>query len=390
VPRWTNWSGRLEASPAEIIAIADEAGALRAVERAAAQGRRIRMQGTGHSHSPLVVTDGLLLDTGDLSGVVEADRGRAEAVIRAGTKLSALGEPLRAAGLALRNQGDIDRQALAGALATGTHGTGPTLQNLSASLLDARLVLADGRVVTCSAEVEPELFSAARLSLGGLGVMTELRMALRPAYKLRERMWLEDLDAILDHIDELTTATRHFEFFWLPGKSRAACKSLEETDAEPEYPLASEGARLAWSHEVLANDRPDKHTEMEYSIPAAHGPECIRALRALIVRDFADLTWPIEYRTLAADDVWLSTAYERPTVTISVHQGIDLPDERLFRACESIFLEFDGRPHWGKRHFLSGEALRARHPRWDDWWRVRDGVDPGDRFLNEHLERIRC
>ena len=126
----------------------------------------------------------------------------------------------------------------------------------------------------------------ARLSLGAVGVVTELSLSVRAAYKLAERMWLDPLDDVLARIDALSRATRHFEFFWMPGSARAACKALAETDAEPVYPLAQEGARCAWSYEVLANDRPIRHTEMEYSLPIARGAACFDALRARIARDF--------------------------------------------------------------------------------------------------------
>jgi FAD/FMN-containing dehydrogenase len=256
-------------------------------------------------------------------------------------------------------------------------------------VIGARIVLASGDVVDCDAAREPGLLEVARLSLGAVGVITELSLSVRTAYKLEERMWLEPLDDVLARIDALARATRHFEFFWLPGSARAACKALAETDAEPVYPLASEGARCAWSYDVLANDRPDKHTEMEYSVPIERGPACFAALRARIERDFQELRWPLEYRTLASDDLWLSTASGRATATISVHQGAGLPDEPLFRACEEIFAAHDGRPHWGKVHYRSGAELAALYPRWGDWWRVRDRWDPRGRFLGPHLESLR-
>lgn len=386
---WANWSGRIAARPARITTPHDEAEVVAAVRAAARDGHRVRSVGAAHSHAPLVPTEGVLIDPSLLSGVLEVDAGAGSARVRAGARIADLGAPLRDAGAALRNQGDIDRQAIAGATATGTHGTGPTLQNLTASVLGMRIVLHDGEVVDCDARTEAGLFEAARLHLGAFGVVTELGLAVRPAYRLQEKMWLEPLDDVLDRIDELTTATRHFEFFWMPGSRRAACKTLSETDAEPVYPLAEEGRRCGWSYEVLANDRPHKHSEMEYSVPARHGPACLRAIRALLARSFGDLAWPVEYRTLAADDVWLSTAYERPTVTISVHQGIDRPDEPLFRACEEVFRDFEGRPHWGKVHFRTGDEFAALHPRWHDWWRVRDAWDPPGRFLNAHLSALR-
>ena len=386
--QWSNWSGRIRAEPGAIVPGDGEPTVVRAVQDAARAGQRVRVLGAAHSHSPLVPTDGVLLDLAGFSGVVGVDRDLRIARIRPGTRIAALGAPLRAEGVALINQGDIDRQAIAGAIATGTHGTGTALRNLSSSLLGARIVLSDGSVVECAADREAELFEATRLNLGGLGILTELSLAVRPAYRLEEKMWLEEVDAVLERIDAVTAATRHFEFFWMPGSNRAACKSLDETDADPVYPLAEEGSRLAWSYEVLANHRPDKHSEMEYSVPRQDGPACFRALREMIHRDFPGLAWPLEYRTLAADETWLSTAYQRETVTLSVHQGIDQPDGALFRACEEIFRGYAGRPHWGKVHFCTGEELARLHPRWKDWWRVRDAWDPERRFLNPHLESL--
>jgi len=389
LPSWSNWSGRLTAQPAEVRTARSEREVRDALRHAHALGRRVRCVGAAHSHAPLVPTDGLLLDVSGLRGVVAVDAERCEARVRAGTRIHELGPALRSQGVALHNQGDIDRQAIAGATATGTHGTGRALRNLSASVRGARIALASGEVVECDASHEPRLFAAARLSLGALGVVTELRLAVRPAYRLEEHMWLEDLDVVLDGVETLVARHRHFEFFWTPGYARAACKTLDETEAPARHPLGEEGQRLGWSDEVLANDRPLRHSEMEYSLPQEAGPACLRALRALVQREFPELAWPVEYRTLAADDVWLSTAYERPTVTISVHQGVDQHDETLFRACEAIFRDFEGRPHWGKVHFLDGPTLAALHPRWDDWWRVRDDVYPHGRFLNEFLSGLR-
>lgn len=389
MPTWSNWSGRVRAEPAEIVRVDDEADVIAAVRRAARAGTALRCLGAGHSHAPLVATPGVLLDTDGLTGVVRVDAAHGTATLRAGTRIHALGAPLRDAGVALHNQGDIDRQAIAGAVATGTHGTGRELQNLSAGVVAARVVLASGDAVECDAQREPELFELARISLGACGAISELTLSVRPAYKLAERMWLEPIEEVLARSDEHAAATRHFEFFWMPGSARAACKALAETDAEPVHPLAPEGARCAWSYEVLANERYDKHTEMEYSVPIARGPACFAALRDRIARDFPDLRWPLEYRTLAADDLWISTASGRATATISVHQGADLPDEPLFRACEEIFAAYEGRPHWGKVHYRTGRELAAQYPRWHDWWRARDRYDPDGVFLNPHLSSLR-
>lgn len=389
MPEWSNWSGLVRATPSRIAHAKDEAEIQSIVRAAVERSEPLRVVGEAHSHSPLVAHDGVLLDVDALSGVVAVDAQARVATLRAGTRIHALGEPLRRAGVALLNQGDIDRQSIAGAIATGTHGTGVALQNLSAGVVGLRIVLANGSVVDCHAGNEPELFTAARLGLGALGVVTEVRLRVRDAYRLRERMWLEEVGAVLERLDALVHATRHFEFFWRPGKPQVACKALDETDEPAIRPVGPEGARVAWSHEVLANERNDRHTEMEYSVPAERGAECFRALRETIEARFPELSWPVEYRTLAADDVWMSTAYERPTATLSVHQGVDAPHEVLFDACEATFRDFEGRPHWGKVHGRRGRDLAALHPRWEDWWRVRDQADPGGFFLNPYLRGLR-
>jgi FAD/FMN-containing dehydrogenase len=256
-------------------------------------------------------------------------------------------------------------------------------------VVGARLVLAGGDSVDCSTEVEPELFEVARLSLGAAGLVTRLQLQLRDAYRLVEQGWSEPIEALLPRFAELIGGHRHFEFFWYPHDDSAVAKTIDETDADAVYPLAEEGSRCAWSFEVLPNHRPHKHTEMEYSVPAARGPECFQAIRALIQRDFAGLRWPVEYRTVAADDVWLSMAHGRATATISVHQDVREDEEPYFRACEEIFLAHEGRPHWGKVNYLDGDQLANAYPRWQAWWAARDRVDPRGVFLNDYLRAIR-
>jgi FAD/FMN-containing dehydrogenase len=349
----------------------------------------VRAAGAGHSHAPLVPCNGVIVDTSALSGVIAADPVAQTARVRAGTPIYALGPALHAAGLALANQGDIDRQAIAGACATGTHGTGRTLRNLSSTVTGARLVLASGDMVECSPSNETDLWQGVRLGLGAFGVLTELTLALRPAYRLAEHGWEIPLDDLLPEVPSLVQAARHFEFFWYPQEDRAIAKRIDETGAAPSYPLAGEGGRVGWSYEVLPNHRPHRHTEMEYSVPAERGLDCLTELRALIRTRFGEVRWPVEYRTLAADDVWLSTAHERDTVTISVHQDVRDDEEPYFRACEAVFLNHHGRPHWGKVHYLDATRLAERYACWARWWAVRDAVDPDGRFLNPHLAQLR-
>jgi FAD/FMN-containing dehydrogenase len=385
---WHNWSGRQRSKPAALHFVRSEADAAAIVREAGRTKQSIRVAGAGHSHAPLVVNDGTIVDTSGLAGVVSTDPRTRRAWVWSGTRIYALGRALHDQGLALTNQGDIDRQAIGGAVATGTHGTGSTLKNLSASVTAARIVVASGEIVECSAEQNIELFRASRLGLGAFGIVTQLELQLAAAYRLEEHGWSEPFDALRPKLDALIAGSRHFEFFWYPHTDVAVAKSIDPTDADPVYPLADEGARLAWSYEVLPNHRPRFHTEMEYSVPAQDGPACFEAIRRLIRTDFAGLQWPVEYRTLAADDVWLSTAYERPTVTISVHLDVNDDEQPYYRACEEIFKAYSGRPHWGKVNYLDAAAMARCHPRWSDWWKVRDAVDPAGTFLNAYLRGL--
>ena len=385
---WSNWSGKLTAEPARVVPVATEEAIRAELLTAAESGTTVRTAGTTHSHHPLLPTNGVILDTRPLAGLVSADANARTATFRGGTKIQMTGRPLLEYGLGLHNQGDIDQQAVAGAVATGTHGTGPTLGNFSSVVKTARLVLVDGSVVDVSADHEPDLFEVARLSLGALGVMSEVTLRVAEAYRLDEHLWLEPFDSVMDRIDELVAATRHFEYFWYPGQERAVCKAINLTDDQPRYPLGGEGERRGWSFEVLPNVRVDRHTEMEYAVPAQNGPACVAAIRELLASKHPDVQWPIEYRTVAADDVWISPARERATVTISIHEAVERDEEPYYRAAEEIFRSFAGRPHWGKVHYLSSEDLAGDYDRWADWWRVRDDVDPTGVLLNNRLREL--
>jgi FAD/FMN-containing dehydrogenase len=389
MPNWSNWSGRQQATPQALHFVRSEADAQALMAEAAHADFRVRVAGSGHSHAPLVPSDGLIVDSTGLAGVISIHGEARRARVWAGTKIYALGRPLHDAGLALQNQGDIDRQSIGGACATGTHGTGTRLQSLSAAVTGARIVLASGDIVECNAENQSHIWQAARLNLGALGIVTQLELQLREAYRLQEQSWTVGFEELLPQLPDLTPATRHFEFFWYPSNDTAVVKTIEETSAQASYPLAEEGGRIGWNYEVLPNHRPHLHTEMEYSVPADRGAECLSEIRRLVQSEFPEVRWPVEYRPVAADDVWLSSAYQRPTVTISVHQDIREDETAYFRACERVFLAFEGRPHWGKVNYLDGKLLAAMHPRWQDWWTVRDKVDPKGIFLNTYLQHIR-
>ena len=387
---WTNWSGKLSAEPRRVVQVGT-VDAIRSELLAARDGGwSVRTAGTAHSHYPLLPTDGVILDTRPLSGLVSVDKDAMTATFRAGTKIHACGRPLLEHGLGLLNQGDIDQQSVGGAIATGTHGTGIHLGSFSSAVTELSVLLVDGSVVTCGPDVETDLFEAARLSLGAVGVILEVTLQVREAHRLEEQRWLEPFESVMERIEELTTATRHFEYFWYPGQDRAICKSIDITEEPSQYPLGDEGQRLAWGFEVLPNQRLDPHTEMEYSIPTEHGPSCVADIKHLLSSSYPDVVWPIEYRTVAADDVWLSPARGRATVTVSIHEDVQRDETAYYRAAESVFRSYEGRPHWGKVHYLSTEDLAGDYDRWQDWWHVRDGVDPTGVLLNDALRELRA
>ena len=386
--RWKNWSGRQEAALKSLVFVRSEEDARALIRQCAGTGKTIRAAGAGHSHSPLVNSDSIIIDSSGLAGILEVDILNQEAWVRSGSSIYSLGANLCEHGLALKNQGDIDRQFLAGAISTGTHGTGRKRQNLSAAVTGLFIVLASGEEIECSRFVNPDLFDVTRLGIGSSGFITRVKMKLQAREVLKEESYVLAFQEVNERISELELENDRFEFFWYPGSDNVNIKTINPVASEPEYPLAKEGSRVGWSHEVLPSHRPHLHTEMEYSVPAENGPKCFEEIRNLLRKRFPEVKWPVEYRTVAADEIWLSMAYARDVVTISVHQDIRENEEPYFRACEEVFLLFDGRPHWGKLNYLSREGLAKIYPRWNDWWHIRDKYDPEGMFLNEYTKGL--
>jgi FAD/FMN-containing dehydrogenase len=388
MPNWSNWSGRLS-SHADLVHVRSEDDVAALISAASFSGKTVRTAGRSHSHMPLIPNSDVIIDTSGLQGIISTDAVAKTAWVYAGTPIAALGRPLHDKGLALKNQGDIDRQTIGGAAATGTHGTGAKLQNISSSVIGARIVLASGEIVDCGPDDRSDLWRVSQLNLGAVGVVTRLKLQLRDAYRLRERGSIVPFDDVIGGLAEVSVATRHYEFFWLPDRDLVVAKAIHETDDAPEYPLEGEGKRVGWNYEVLPNHRAWKHTEMEYSVPIEQGPSCMAEIRGMVLSDFPDMPWAVEYRTLASDEVWMSTACERDTVTISLHHDVGEDETAMFAAAEGIFRQVNGRPHWAKVNYLDGQALSAMHPNWDDWWTLRNGVDPDGVFLNDYMSSIK-
>jgi FAD-linked oxidoreductase len=426
--KWSNWSGGVVCKPREIVAPKDEVDLAAAVR----QGKGpVRVPGTGHSFTPLNATDGTMIDLAAFTGLKSIDQDAQVANFGAATPLWAIGSLIHPRGLALKNMGDIDRQTLGGVVGTGTHGTGPTLGSFSAEVANFRLLLASGEILHCSPQENPDVFAAGRTSMGSLGVMVEIAMKLRPVYKLLEKNFLLPIDELWSRLDEYVAQNRHFEFFWFPYADIAVCKSLNESDKPSPEPRSAEymrdrglksgadartfewinevlpyapfmlrhahrlfsggmgsGERVRWSHEILPSPRNTRFNEMEYAVPYEKGPETIKKIVAEIRKRRINTGFPIEYRTVAPDDVWLSPFYERKSATIAVHQYHRVNTARLFDMCESIFRGVEGRPHWGKRHTRTHEELAEIYPKFAEFRALRQKLDPAGKFLNAHLRTI--
>ncbi|MGZ5932459.1 MAG: D-arabinono-1,4-lactone oxidase [Rhizomicrobium sp.] len=426
--KWSNWSGGVVCTPREIIAPKDELGLAAAVRQGKAP---VRVPGTGHSFTPLNATDGTLIDLAAFTGLKGFDPQTNVATLGAATRLWEIGPLLYPYDRGLKNMGDIDRQTLAGVVGTGTHGTGVTLGSLSSEVAGFRLLTANGEILHCSRSENETIFAAGRTSMGSLGVMIDIAMNVRPAYKLVEKNFLLPIAELWEKLDGFVKNNRHFEFFWFPYSDVAICKTLNESsDAAPEprsaeamrergekgggdaqtFTLINEvlpyapfalraahrlfsgsmsgASKVRWSHEIFPSPRTVRFNEMEYAIPFEKGLETIRRIVSEIRKRRINTGFPIEYRTVAPDDVWLSPFYQRKSATIAVHQYFRVNTSRLFDMCESIFQSVEGRPHWGKRHTRTAEEFVELYPKFDEFRALRQKLDPEGKFLNPHLHTI--
>jgi FAD-linked oxidoreductase len=424
---WKNWSGYVECPRTPLLAPGSGAELAAVLADAARDGRPVRMVGAGHSFSPLVASDGVIVSLDRLQGIVDVDAGTRVARVHAGTRLHALGAALAERGLAMENLGDINVQSIAGATSTGTHGTGIGFGNLATQIAALKFVTADGREMVASPDENPELFAGGRIALGSLGVLTEVSLRLVQAYRLRLERGRMDLEDCLAQADALVAANRQFEFYWLPHTETVLTKKWNITDA-PVDPsgfgrwvsdvllenmafgalcrlgkavpslcpplsrfcasLVSASAQVDASWSMLSTVRQVRFNEMEWSLPAERGADALREIKALIARREFPLMFPLEYRWVRGDDLWLSPNHGRDSVHISVHQLVGMPFERYFDAVQAICLNHGGRPHWGKMHSLKAPQLSRLYPRWDDFLALRDKMDPKGLFLTPYLRGL--
>jgi FAD-linked oxidoreductase len=411
---WQNWSGSVRATPGEIVRPVDEA----ALQIAVSAARKVRVVGAGHSFMPLCETDGVLLRLEDMAGQLTVSDDRKTVWAPAGWSLRRLTADLWAQGLSLPNQGDVNPQALAGAIATGTHGTGAELGSLATIARAFRLVSADGAIVECSPTQRPDLFEAQRLSLGLFGVATRIQIDVLPAYSLEERVYKLPLAQVVATFDELAATHRHAEFFVFPYSDDVIVKTLHPTDetGDPREPsphedaifqilcdagrtaqfliprmqrfmtrAAGEGRRVGPAYRIFPSERSVKFEEMEYELPRANGLPAIQEAIAWIRKDKLPVAFPFEFRLTAGDDIWMSPFNKGPGASISMHQYAKMPWRKLFAEGEKIFRAAGGRPHWAKRHTLTRDEVTSLYPMAERFREVRREADPEGKFLNPHL-----
>ncbi|SCL57555.1 L-gulonolactone oxidase [Micromonospora citrea] len=425
---WSNWAGNQRATATATVRPTSLADVTEAVRAAAAAGDRIRAVGSGHSFTGVAVTDGRRMELTALDTGVRVDVDRRLVTVPAGITLRALNDLLAAHGLALPNLGDIDAQTIAGAISTGTHGTGAAYGCLSTFVEALTLVTGTGEVLRCSADEHPDVFAAARVSLGAVGVLAEVTLRCVDAFVLHAHERPAPLDDVLADLPALVEGHDHAEFYWFPYTDRVQVKTNDRVPAD-DRPLPRwrgwlddeflsntlfEGAcRLGRavpalapgisavsaralterrytgrSDRVFCTPRRVRFVEMEYGLPREALGEALGALRRIVDGLPFKVLFPVEVRFTAADDIWLSHGYGRESAYVAIHQYVGMPYEPYLRAFEQVAEGLGGRPHWGKLHWRDAGSLAAAYPRWADFQAVRDRLDPDRLFTNPHLTRI--
>ncbi|WP_371526767.1 FAD-binding protein [Streptomyces sp. NBC_01283] len=425
---WRNWAGNVTARPVREVTPASVDELTAALRQAKEDGLKVKPVGTGHSFTAAAATDGLLIRPELLTGIRRIDREAGTVTVEAGTPLKRLNAALAREGLSLTNMGDIMEQTVSGATSTGTHGTGRDSASISAQIKALELVTADGTVLTCSEKENPEVFAAARIGLGALGVISAITFAVEPVFFLTAREEPMTFDKVTSEFDALYAENEHFEFYWFPHTGNCTTKRNNRSAGPADPPgrvsafvedeVLSNGlfqvvntigravpatipgiARISSRalsartytdipYKVFTSPRRVRFMEMEYAVPRAALVETLRELKAMVERSNLRISFPVEVRTAPADDITLSTASGRESAYIAVHMYRGTPYQAYFTAAERIFTAHEGRPHWGKIHTRDADYFARAYPRFAEFTELRDRLDPDRMFGNAYLRRV--
>ena len=424
---WTNWAGNQSSRPQWINEPASESDVADIVARAAKSQRTVKAVGAGHSFTSTALTNGHLLNMKHLNKIIDVDRANNQVTVEAGIHISELNEQLFELGLAMPNLGDIAYQTISGAISTSTHGTGAKITGIAGQVAAMRLVNGQGEIIHINSQQNPELLNVARVGVGALGIVTQVTLNVVPAFRLRAVEGAQKLDALIENLDELVDTNEHFEFFWIPHTKWALTKRNNRTTDPVHIPSRAKqwysktflenyafGAvcalgrmkpnlipRLATalpssgqteivdeSFRIFASERIVKFVEMEYAIPREFCGEALQRIRKMIDDKGHLVSFPVEVRFTAKDDIALSTASGRDSAYIAVHMYKGMAYELYFRDVADIMSDYEGRPHWGKMHFLTQNELSKLYPKWDEFLAARDQLDPSRTFANAYTEQV--
>ena len=425
--RWSNWAGNQQTGSVLVSRPQTESELQQVVQSAQASGRRVKAVGSGHSFTAIAIAEEVLVDLSKYDEIIAIDKINQTVTVQSGIQLSKLNQALYENSLAMQNLGDIAYQTIAGAISTSTHGTGAKFTGIANQVVALRVVLADSSIVECSANLNAELFSCARVGLGAIGLISTVTLKVVPAFNLAVIEEPMRVDDVLQNLDLHVDSNDHFEFFWVPHTGWALTKRNNRNNlpiepmskmshwysktlmenyafgavcmlgkARPSLipklakalPSSGRNEYSDASHKVFASKRIIKFYEMEYAIPREACAEALNRVRRMVTDSGFFLNFPVEVRFTAPDEIPLSTASNRESAYIAVHIYKGMNYVPYFTEVESIMNSYQGRPHWGKLHFQNASTLASRYPQWDVFQSVRNQVDPKRMFSNQYLETV--
>ncbi len=425
---WVNWGRNQKCIPSKYATPTKTDEVAKLVCLGVAERQKVRAVGAGHSFSRLCASEGIMIDLSNFNSIIGIDQEHMQVTVGAGIRLFDLNRELESHGLALPNLGDIDRQSLAGAISTGTHGTGINYHSISQAVIGLKIVTGDGGILECSPTENQNIFEAARVSLGALGVIIEVTLQCVPAFRLRAIEQTTSINNVLELFEDAIGTADHTEFFWFPHTEIGTLKINSKTDDSPSYRspykaflsdevIANGGFELinryakffpqraqkilenqisterrisyvASSHKVFCSARRVRFIEMEYAVPLECLFEAFQKVREATNQLDHPITFPIEVRVLGADEIPLSPAYGRKSGYIAVHVYRGNPTEPYFQIVENIMRTYDGRPHWGKVHTRTSQELSDLYPEWNKFQLVLEELDPDGHFSTPYLDRV--
>lgn len=389
---WVNWSGSLRFNPARFVSIKSEQQLQEEVHHVYQAGGKLKVAAAGHSSSPLVRTDETLISLKPLDQLVSIGKEKMQVTLQSGMTVNGVNKKLQENKLALFNTGDVDVQTLAGAISTGTHGTGKRMQNLASVLTGVRMIDYKGDIHSFNEEEHPDILKAMRVSLGAFGIFSEITVRVEPLFQLRRIEICTDTETCLSHFDRLSDENRNVDFYWYPRSDEMKIRILNkpgEGSQRFDFKHRIKKVEQGLVGEILPRKRELKFEEIEYALDSKNAIACFREVRKRIKADFVrDVAWRVLVRTIAKDDAYVSPHNGRDSISISIHHNAGLPYDRFFREMELIFVEFGGRPHWAKKHWRTSEHLVALFPDWHKFQDIRRQLDPDGFFMNDHLTKL--